>query len=879
MKKIISSSVAYAIISMVFAGCKQDQAIESSAKIAYELPNVTSHSKQRSVALSQGEIDAIINGEHTLHWGYYRDSQKRRWYISLVDDDPDLKGYVLSLMNIEANTAGWGVVSETAANMDASTDKIAIGAIPDKTTDIYYDLALQKEKVDSRIISDTSWIRNTSVDIEWYFFTIPNSNKWFIVKPGHKTIYMFDSNGKGEYDWTTTLEVPTPVMFMDNGVKKLKFESHVFDLNSPENEMLNFPKEGCSFADVGKLTKEYPYVTALCQSNIDIGIQESHYVNFEPDRSATWGELLKIVNYSQDYEKVLKQCGFSPASTFECQMKYVESIESISSMSETDLITISNAVVYAMSRIYNQSFSEESALAHLKMRGVLDANIDIHQNLTRGEMARIILNIAGLYNKEKEPENLKKTVRSISAALPSLPLGVNPPDDVTPLVATEVPTAYADGISTNILELIANSCWDDPIYYLLASPTTPCDSIPSFGEGIQSEILMPNSSIAQPATVAVSEESIDFPTAVVSTAKSSVGKVAPYVDSNNTHDLLFVTNAIGLPNVYTSNTEFVEQYDDKSINLPNAKNGDVIVYKPEASSDGQPHVAIKVSETTEISLPNVSGVQETTTVSNLVDKIIPLSAFDLPQVSSFNKQELFGEVPLISTTGNVSGILGRGEADTMKFVAQQGQNVTFKLNNSNYDTPISVSIYQRFYEHFNIEPLLQNRFLHSGDTVKVNIEATAEYKIVIMQQGGEEYQKDEYSYEFSLLCDSGACSQWGDKDSPTIPNKLVMGQATSSSIDYSGDSDYYQFDNPSNGLVKIRAKSRILNGKLIDIDDNTLSQYNNMGFILYRIQDAELISLALSDESMYLDKGKYLLVIGQSDPSLNHEPYALKVWK
>jgi len=834
----------------------------SRKRVDSNLPTLAQSNSLRALS---SEAQAIKESQNQALWGYYRDASKQRWYISPVTTS---KSTIYSLMAIKDNRAGWGTVGSNVAAMNLTNESVTVDYIADNTQCQYFDAGWGVYNTDCLIQSDIEKIRNSTVKVDWWFFRNSTTNAWYIINPSG-SVYKFASKD-GQYDWQPIdMEGDKPSFYVENGKKYFKYTTQsIFNLNSPTDESKNFPKTGCSFSDVPKLDKDYAYITALCQSNIDVGTSSSAYDKFEPTKLATLAEVVTVANYAANYNAMVNLCTtaqYLNASKEECHLDYA-STKGFSDKSASDSVTVGETILYTMKLLYNKDFTLSDASTFVKNNGILEDGISTSSKITRAQMARIILSMAGIYAKEATPSNLRSTT-----ALPSLPMGINPPTADTPLVESELPSAYGEGV--DIVDEAASNCPSDPT---LRASSSECSY-----EGIKRETIMPTLSISEPVTTN-SDTTTDTATKVVETAKESVGTTTPFVDSTHTHDMLFVNSVLGLPTTTATTTELVEEYkaQNKTVDLPNAQVGDIIVYKPEASSDNLPHIAIIASESTEIGVPNFNGVQETPIVSGSVDTVIPLSAFELPTIDTTNeKKNLLNEIPLIVNSGRVYGVLGAGESKSYNFLGKEGQTIRLNFSGFNYSTPLSVSIFKSVDAHSGIY-LERNQYKWDGDLLKTTLDKTASYTIRVYQQGGEEYHKPDFKYAFNLTCDDKPCTQFGDFDSPIKPKYVTLEEVGKYNIDYSGDVDYYLLQIPYSGLVNVRIKSRILNNEIqtgINIDSDV---YTNMSAVMYRLKDNKRISSGtfLQTYGVYLDKGDYLIQVRQSNREYDVEPYFMKVY-
>jgi hypothetical protein len=179
---------------------------------------------------SKSEKEKILTEVQNIAWGYYTDKNNQRWYISLANGSNKVTVY--SLMPIKNQTAGWGVVGNKIAKLDLDKDRIKVDNISNNSNGQYQikysDKSLNETIGSERIQSDIEKIRNSTVDIKWWFFSVDKS--WYIInKKG--SVYHFKSkkirdNGveKEDYDWQKVdLDDAVPTFFVENGVKKFRF--------------------------------------------------------------------------------------------------------------------------------------------------------------------------------------------------------------------------------------------------------------------------------------------------------------------------------------------------------------------------------------------------------------------------------------------------------------------------------------------------------------------------------------------------------------------------------------------------------------------------------------------------------------------------------
>jgi len=779
----INKTIIGSVLVFTLLGCGNETSTSKESSVnSMELPSLSiSNESLGQQKVTQAEIDIIKNSIHELSWAYYQETRttntkNRRWYVS----KPSFP-YVFSLMPIVNGQAGWAGVSLDAGNINVNTNTINVADIASKESCSYYDYGLGESFDNCLIQTDVELIKNSTVPIVWWFFQASNDN-WYIMTEGYSVAFMFAGNAEtGDYDWTHTVDIGVkPTFFVEDGVKKLKFEANnqvLFDLNSPIDESLNFPKVGCSFSDVSVGTEYYPFATALCQANIDVGDASSSYDKFEPTKLATWEEILKVANYSKDYTAMLNQCTQSQYinSKTQCHLDFSQVLGF--SHTEVDNITMGETARYVYKLFYGQNLTETQAMDKLYERAIVKTKVN--ENITRGGMAKIILSVAGVYRLESEKSAKNNSTKQQKVSnplnLPSLPYGLNPPTQTTPLISIELPSISKDN-GVKIVDILdANQ---EPIY-----------------EGFNRDIILPLPSIAKPASIESSDEKT-LAEKVVESAKNSIGQKAPYVDSTNTHDLLFVNATLGLPTIHKNTQELVDEYKEngKTKSLAEVNKGDIIIYKAEASSDNLPHIAI-ISDSVnlyEIGLPNISGIQETPIVEEQVDVIIALENLNLPTIAdSGDTEDIHSSsrayATYISTSGTIPGKITEDDLDLFQIALNENQEIKINFE-STLSTDIFIDDSHRGNGYLTTFDALSGKVLRKFTAPKTGL-----YYIGIQNQGNF---TQEYDYKFSVSCGENgeSCPNVGDYDSITNPTYLSNNQTLSSQIDYVGDVDYYTFD-------------------------------------------------------------------------------------
>ncbi len=172
---------------------------------------------------AQTDQEAIISSDNKIEWGYYfkRDSsEKERWFISSTLDKSDTIS-VFSLMPMEDAKPGWATVGKKVATIDLEKQSISIADIADNPSFGYYDAGWKKKTNNPKIQDDIELIRNSSVDIRWWFFRASN-NSWYIINK-NGTVYKFASKDE-QYDWQEIdMDDMQPEFYVESGVKGVRF--------------------------------------------------------------------------------------------------------------------------------------------------------------------------------------------------------------------------------------------------------------------------------------------------------------------------------------------------------------------------------------------------------------------------------------------------------------------------------------------------------------------------------------------------------------------------------------------------------------------------------------------------------------------------------
>jgi len=187
------------------------------------------------VVFQKGSEEAkMIKGSvQNLSWAYYTDKKSKRWYISPVKSTG--KVVVYSLTDFKDGKNGWGTVGENVASFNLQNETVSIGHIADNPEHRYYDAGWKEWNVDAKIQKDIEYIRNSTVNIKWWFFQASNGS-WYIINKNGDT-WKFSSKVKNRervYDWIKIdMGGAKPTFLIENGLKKIKFKSGTSSSTNP----------------------------------------------------------------------------------------------------------------------------------------------------------------------------------------------------------------------------------------------------------------------------------------------------------------------------------------------------------------------------------------------------------------------------------------------------------------------------------------------------------------------------------------------------------------------------------------------------------------------------------------------------------------------
>lgn len=574
------------LIPIFFIGCND---INKSSK-ERELPTVTISLDKKFLKQSISDIETIKSQDNKLSFAYYTannltQENEKRWYISQIDGS--LKGYVFSLMPIVDGKAGWGEVGKGVASIDIYKNSITIGYIPDNSNYTYRDWGRNQTVTDPIIQEDIELIRNSTVDIKWWFFKASNDN-WYIVN--EKSIYRFGSKD-GAYDWQKIdLNGLTIKFFIENGQKKMKLiqtleETPQLNLHHKSETKEIKKQNGCNFDDIypnmfSSDKNEENYIRAICQAGVMQG-DEYQTSNFRPFNEVDRYTVAKVTSLVYDYEGVTKFCAndrYSGINHDNCYLDYAQS-KGFKSTPKDETIRQKELYIYLVKLFWNKNVSDkDEAWQFLKDKGVLlKADLGepagqlyvpdfMEKKLLRWELATLVMRSSRI---------AKEQTASIKGG--ELPYAVTPDnEDIDDIDILEL-LAYLLDISVDELK---KELFED-----------------NNSEERENAFFIPKDSL--PKTVDIKNTpSNELPNAIVDTASKNIGKTVPYVDGKNSVDTRLITTVYGQEVKHETAKDMCKEYEKQGkleIGLPTDKDlkGYVACYKDDTpGTDGKGHVAI-----------------------------------------------------------------------------------------------------------------------------------------------------------------------------------------------------------------------------------------------------------------------------------------------
>jgi hypothetical protein len=618
-----------------------------------EFPSLKIINKKNKIfnKVSISDIDAIKSKENILSFAYYTANRltkdgNKRWYISPIKGS--LEGYVFSLMPIINGNAGWAEVGKKVAYVDVNRDKITIGNIEDNPTYEYKDWGLNRIEINPIIQEDIELIRNSTVDIKWWFFKASNGY-WYIVNK--ESIYKFASKNNN-YDWqkidTNGFKIE---LFVEDGYKKMRLlpndssndnieQLPQLNLHHKSETLEIIKRDGCNFIDVypymlSSNDKEEDYIRSICQAGI---MQGDLFENdkFKPFAKVDGIMVAKVLSLVYDYDGVKKFCSqsiYDESDESQCYVDFAKKkgmiIPSETTVKRYEFYTSLANIFWDQNFTLTANFDDVfKGWGFLGEKGIFFKSLEdqmysdeygIFSDLTRWELAVLSLRSSRLSKEEKKLDS-----NSSDSSKAELPYSITP-DNKEISDVDKLFNCLVGYLIDDISEEEFNRCLDENLWNAEV-------------ETKQETFFIPKNSLPEP--VKITETSKDeLPNAIVKTAKDNIGKKAPYTDGRNTIDTRLITTVYGQEVKYKSAKEMCNDYEAQGkleFGLPTDKDlrGYVVCYKEDTKgTEGKGHVAIIVDSKgeREIGVQSIKeGVMERPTDKVNIKGVIAPTSINLP---------------------------------------------------------------------------------------------------------------------------------------------------------------------------------------------------------------------------------------------------------
>jgi hypothetical protein len=317
------------------------------------------------------------------------------------------------------------------------------------------------------------------------------------------------------------------------------------DLNHKSMKDVAKHPNGCNFDDVDNSAWYAKYVKALCLSGIVQGYGHTNYTKYGPGDIATWAELTKVVNLSNDYESTFEKCRnrVNGGNWYECYINIAEN-QGFYHSADTQ-VRRGLALQYFAKVFFNKTFNSWSDAGNffkskgiingVNNSGVIDSDY-LNSFMNRAELAKIALNSTRVASDESSYSQKKE-----------LPYGL-------------------------VKEKLSNEN----------------DSIHNKIESSQNKDKLPKTSIPKPPSKNLDETS--FKKKVVENAKKTVNKKSVFSTPTKTSDVDYVTTLIGKG---VSKEDNAKDLCDKFDLKDTGEKGDMVCYQDDTpGTKGNGHVAI-----------------------------------------------------------------------------------------------------------------------------------------------------------------------------------------------------------------------------------------------------------------------------------------------
>lgn len=214
-----------------------------------------------SALAQQAEADSLLNSSHVTSWAYFRDPNLNIWYISHP------LGTTYGLGSNNSNHISWVALANegAVASLDFLNKRVSLSSSTAALTpsDSFLAISLVGGEAKQYVYNNTanqwaSLIAGYTLDMDWYFFQVASTGKWYIVwiNGTDSTIYRLKLNSSlDNYDWQRPLDGSgvavdtsswTKEFFQENGIWKVRFSAPAVTATSGFGWPLLYPNKNTS---------------------------------------------------------------------------------------------------------------------------------------------------------------------------------------------------------------------------------------------------------------------------------------------------------------------------------------------------------------------------------------------------------------------------------------------------------------------------------------------------------------------------------------------------------------------------------------------------------------------------------------------------------
>lgn len=138
-------------------------------------------SMSQTFAFAEQEIDSLLNASHKTSWAYFQDPNKASWYIS------NARGTTYGLGLNNSGHSAWVTLADgnPIADLDFVNKTVSLSKFSSRS-DSFLAISLVGGEETQTVFRNTanlwsSFITEKKVAMDWYFFMVDSTKKWYIV--------------------------------------------------------------------------------------------------------------------------------------------------------------------------------------------------------------------------------------------------------------------------------------------------------------------------------------------------------------------------------------------------------------------------------------------------------------------------------------------------------------------------------------------------------------------------------------------------------------------------------------------------------------------------------------------------------------------------